>query len=338
MKKRGRPKLKLLLSDAQLAELRSIRRQTRDAGVLERCQALLLAHGGNHTYEEIAHQLGRAKRSIQNWVGAYCDHGVEALRSKRGQGGGRPSPLHEEDVQKDVIVGLKNGRWQTGVEIQDWLEQEHGLKRSLSSVYYLLGKLGGVLKAPRPVHIKKNPAAEQEFKERLQENLEALCIPSGSTVRIWVQDEGRYGLHSVMRRCWGLRGHRIIKPAQKKYQWGYLFGALEVVDGQSVFLFLPTVSLEMTHVFLSHIAQSDPAAQHVVIWDQAGFHPRPGDPTVPSNVHLLPLPPYCPELNPVERLWDVVKDKVVNRVYDTLDQIESDLDKALARFFNHPDG
>ena len=203
MKKRGRPKLKLALSDNQLAELRALRRSTRDTGVHERCQALLLAHGGNHTYEELARQLGRAKRTIQNWLAAYCTSGVVSLTSKQGQGGGRPSPLRKQSLRKDVINGLEKGRWQTGVEIQDWLRKEHGVERSLSAIYYLLGKVGGVLKVPRPVHIKKNSDAEREFKESLHERLEALSLPSSSKVRIWVQDEGRYGLHSIIRRCWG---------------------------------------------------------------------------------------------------------------------------------------
>jgi transposase len=335
--KKGRPKLKLSMSEAQLEELRSIRRQTRDAGVRERCQALIVAHGGQHTYQEIADLLGRSKKTIQNWVAAFCAGSMDALASKRGQGGGRPTPLSGEEIQRQITEGLKEGRWQTGVEVQAWLRNEHGLERSLTSVYHLLGKLGGALKVPRPVHVKKDPAAEAEFKEHLQEKLEALGLPHDRPVRVWVQDEGRYGLHSVVRRCWGLRGTRIHKPSQKKYEWGYMFGALEVVEGHAEFMFLPTVNLGMSELFLRQIAASDPEAEHVVIWDQAGFHHRPGDAQLPGRIHLLPLPPYCPELNPVERLWDVVKDKVANKVYDTLDRIEEELAEGLKRFIERRD-
>jgi len=59
------------------------------------------------------------------------------------------------------------------------------------------------------------------------------------------------------------------------------------------------------HVFLEQIAQSDPAALHLVVWDQAGFHPRDGEVGVPDNVRLLSLPAYSPELNPVEQLGDL---------------------------------
>jgi hypothetical protein len=95
-------------------------------------------------------------------------------------------------------------------------------------------------------------------------------------VRLWVADEHRYGLIPVVRKCWTLRGVRPTVPYRTKYEWGYLDWALEV-DGRNAaeFLCLPEVSLEMSGLFLNHLAASDPAAEHVVIWDQAGFIPNP---------------------------------------------------------------
>ncbi|MBI5799812.1 MAG: transposase [Verrucomicrobia bacterium] len=93
-------------------------------------------------------------------------------------------------------------------------------------------------------------------------------------------------------------------PRQHRYEWEYLHGALEVVEGQSCFAFLPSVGLDLTALFLTQLAASDPQAEHVVVYDQAGFHLRPGDARVPARVHLVLLPPYSPELNPVEGVWD----------------------------------
>ena len=95
-------------------------------------------------------------------------------------------------------------------------------------------------------------------------------------MRLWVADEHRYGLIPVVRKCWTLRGVRPTVPYRTKYEWGYLYSALEV-DGENAaeFLCLPEVSLEMSGLFLAHLAASDPDAEHIVIWDQAGFHPKP---------------------------------------------------------------
>ena len=117
-----------------------------------------------------------------------------------------------------------------------------------------------------------------------------------------------------------LAGVRPTAPYQTKYEWGYLYSALEV-DGQNAaeFLCLPGVSLEMSRLFLEQLAASDPQAEHVVIWDQAGFHPNPKLTRCPARIHLVPLPPYSPELNPVEIIGDVIKDRIANTLWNTLD-------------------
>lgn len=112
-------------------------------------------------------------------------------------------------------------------------------------------------------------------------------------------------------------------PYATRYQWGYLHEALEV-DGQNKveLLFTPAIDRDIHPLFLRQIGESDPAARHVIIQDQAGFH-LPGDDTrLPANVRLVPLPPYSPELNPVERLGDLVKDALANRLFETLRPLE----------------
>ena len=78
----------------------------------------------------------------------------------------------------------------------------------------------------------------------------------------------------------------------------------------------------MPALFLRQISQTDPQAVPVIIQDQAGFHLPATDERVPANVRLLPLPPYSPELNPVERLGDLVKDQICNRIFPTLRKLE----------------
>ena len=138
-------------------------------------------------------------------------------------------------------------------------------------------------------------------------------MAGGRPVRLWVADEHRYGLIPVVRKCWTLRGVRPMVPYRTKYEWAYLYSALEV-DGQKAaeFLCLPEVSLEMSGLFLKHLAASDPGAEPIVIWDQAGFHSKPELHTVPERVPLVSLPPHSPELNPTEAIGDVIQDRIGN--------------------------
>jgi len=92
---------------------------------------------------------------------------------------------------------------------------------------------------------------------------------------------------------------------------------------------MPTVTLDHAQAFLEQIAQSDAEAEPVVIRDGAGFHHRPGDSRIPANVHVMALPACSPELNPAERLWDIVKDQICNPVFEALEAIEEKITEAL---------
>ena len=148
-------------------------------------------------------------------------------------------------------------------------------------------------------------------------------------------DEARFGLHTETRKVWITKGTRPVVRRQTRYEWDYLYGALDVVGGAAEFLHLPTVDLECNALFLEHLSQSDPGAEHVVIADQAGFHLKPQDPRLPAGVHILPLPPYSPELNPCEQLWDVLKDTegFANALFDSIEKLRAALLPGLRRFW-----
>jgi hypothetical protein len=230
---------------------------------------------------------------------------------------------------------VEGGRWATAEAARQWLEREHGIKRPYVTVWQWLKKLGGVLRVPRPRHPGANPQAAEAFKRELGGRLAALGLPTGSRVRVWVMDEARFGLHTETRRVWITKGVRPSVRRQTRYEWDYLYGALEVVEGRAEFLHLPTVDLECNRLFLDHLRASDPQARHVVIADQAGFHLRAGDPRLPQGVHILSLPPYSPELNPCEQLWDVLKDTegFANGLFETIDRLRSALWPGLQRFW-----
>jgi len=330
----GRPKLKLVISAAQREELRDAFKENTEARQRDRLQAIQLASTGRHTHEEIAHLLGRARSTVQLWLDQYEAGGLPRLLERKSAPG-KSSELRRPEVQAQLQAGLKTGRWRTAAQIAAWLAQTHGIKRVAGSLYYWLGKVGGTLKVPRPAHTEQNPAAQAEFKAHLLEKLQALSVPAGKPVKVWVADECRVGLHTLTRRCWSLRGQRVVVPKQQRYEWEYVYGAVEVVAGETQFQLMPTVSLDLSRGFLTQIAQSDPAAEHVVIWDGAGFHPAQAATSLPARIHLLALPPYSPELNPVEGLWDQMKDCLCNRVFPTLDDLEGALSEALRPFWEH---
>lgn len=299
----------------------------------ERLLALKLGLEGEASLEDIAAAVGHARSTIQAWFELYREKGLErVLRLERGKG--PPSQL-TASAAAALHAGLAVGQWRTAAQVQAFLERDHGVTVSLPTVYAYLGKSGARLRVPRPVHLKKDPAAAEAFKRELATRLAALHLEPKRRVRVWVMDEMRCGLHTEPRRVWGLRGQRPVVTVQQKYEWQYVYGALEVGRSGVQFLYAPSVSLEWNQAFLAQIAAHDPESVHVVIYDGAGFHHRDGAPEVPANVRLITLPPYSPELNPVEKLWNIVRDGICNRVFASLQELTDGLTAVLSRFWRN---
>jgi transposase len=307
----------------------------KDVRQRQRLQAILLATSGRHGYRDIAQIVGCATSTFALWVNKYLAGGLAELL-RRDTPAGMSSPIGAAPVQRELRAGLQSGRWRTAGQVAAWLKEAHGIERAAKSIYRWLGKAGGALRVPRPAHVLQNPLAAAAFRAELEQRLERLALPKDKPVKIWVADESRFGLHTQSRRCWALRGQRVVIAQQQRYEWEYVYGALEVLEGNAQFRFMPSVGLDLSRDFLQQIAASDPAAEHVVIWDQAGFHPRAGDVGLPARIHLLPLPPYSPELNPIEGLWDQVQDLTCNRRQASLDALEETLTAALRPFWETP--
>lgn len=259
---------------------------------------------------------------------------IELLRRETPPGS--TSPIGQAPVQAELVAGLKSGRWRTAGQVVAWLQEAHGIKRAAQSIYRWLGKANGALRVPRPAHGSQNPPARVAFRAELEQGLEKLARPKDKPVKIWVADESRFGLHTQSRRCWALRGQRVVIPQQPRYEWEYVHGALEVLEGDAQFRFMPSVSLDFSREFLGPIAASDPAAEQVGIRDQAGVHPRAAEAHLPERIHRLPWPPDSPELNPIEGLWDQVQDVTCHQHPASLDALEETLTTALRPFWETP--
>jgi transposase len=179
--------------------------------------AVRLGLQGELSLAQIAAATGRARSTIQEWLAAYRAGGVDALlHDGRATNPGVPGKLTAA-AKAELTAGLQQGRWRTVPQLRAWLQAEHQIQMALSSLYNHLGKAGARLRVPRPSHVKNKPAAAREFRDTLPAKLAALGLPQGRPVRVWVQDEMRYGLHGFTRRVWGLPGHRPVAATQQVY-------------------------------------------------------------------------------------------------------------------------
>lgn len=145
----------------------------------------------------------------------------------------------------------------------------------------------------------------------------------GKPIEVWWQDEARIGQQGTLTRIWAERGSRPPAPKDCRYAWAYLFGAVCPARGVGAGLVLPYANTEAMNLHLAEISREvTPGAHAVLVLDGAGWHQTGGELKVPANVSLLHLPPYAPELNPVENLWAFLRgNKLSNRIFDTYDAI-----------------
>jgi transposase len=141
-------------------------------------------------------------------------------------------------------------------------------------------------------------------------------------IEVWFQDEARLGQQGTLTSVWAECGSRPAAVKQTEYEWCYLFAAVNPLTGASSALVTPTVNTRYMNKHLEFISREAGADKHVVlVLDQAGWHVAKGL-KVPANITLLRLPPYSPELNPVERVWGYLRSHFLsNRVYRDYDEL-----------------
>jgi transposase len=173
------------------------------------------------------------------------------------------------------------------------------------------------------------------FQARCQEQLRR-AIPLANTrpIRVFSQDESRFGLLTIRRRRLTARGVQPVGSVQHVFEWFYVYGAVEPTTGERFFLELPYLNAEMFQLFVDAFAQAFPDSLNLLLLDNSGAHTAQRL-TLPANVRLVFLPPYCPELNPIERVWRDLKDMLAWLQFASL-EVQQDYVATLLKSYEPP--
>lgn len=151
------------------------------------------------------------------------------------------------------------------------------------------------------------------------------------------QDESRFGLISETRRCWCPKPERPVCPSLVNQENTYTYGAVSLPDGQFESLVLPRCDTDCMRIFLDMLSSRHEGERIIMIADGAGWH-KSSLLRIPENIRITILPPYSPELNPVEHIWDELKEKGFhNRVFSSIDALEDHLLEELLKLENAPE-
>lgn len=143
-------------------------------------------------------------------------------------------------------------------------------------------------------------------------------------------DESRFGTHSKIGHGWFKKGIRTQVKVKLGRQNFYLYSAVNSRIGDSFSLLAPNVNTDCMNIFLEQMSQYLGTREAFLIMDCASWH-KSKNLKVPKNIDIIYLPPYSPELNPVERLWLYIKQNILyNNIYNTIPLLETTLCKFIA--------
>ena len=135
------------------------------------------------------------------------------------------------------------------------------------------------------------------------------------------QDEAGFGRINKPKYCWCKKGIRPSVPCHHIREYRYAFGAVEPLTGDNFFLVLPYSNTECMNVFLEELSKQYQEDNILLCCDGASWH-KSKTLVIPDNITLIYIPPYTPEMNPIEQIWKELRSKGFrNEVFATLEKV-----------------
>ncbi len=251
---------------------------------------------------DIADLILYDEKALRSWIWSFVDFDYEGLIEKEGRGRKPRLPANQEESFKDALDQLydaKQGGRVTVSDIQDLLADTFDCAYSRSGVYTLLDRINIVWISGRSKHPKHSEDAIAQFKEAFPEELLQLeDVLAHNKIEVWWQDESRVGQQGSLSRVWAAKGTRPRIVRQQQFMNTYIFGACCPDKDKGCALILPECCSGMMQLHLNEISKHVEDEYHALIMmDRASWHTTEAL-NIPSNISILPLPPYSPELNP----------------------------------------
>ncbi|SFZ81895.1 IS630 family transposase [Tenacibaculum maritimum] len=141
------------------------------------------------------------------------------------------------------------------------------------------------------------------------------------SVNLYFQDESRFGLKTFVGKCLSLVGLKPVVSYQHKFSNTYLWGSYSPINGDSFVWEINGVDSKIFEAYLAAFSLHNPNEYKIVVIDNAAFHSSKNI-NVPDNIFLLRIPPYTPELNPCEQIWQYIKYRFRNKYFQNMTELK----------------
>ena len=321
------------------SELKKLQTQQKALSRFRKMQGLyLLKTGEVKTVTHLADYLGVHRVTIQKWLKSYRQEGVRGLLREPEDQGGRPKQLEDSAIAhlQERLSQEEQGFRSYG-EIQKWLKDNYQIFLNYKTLYHLVKyKLKAKLKVPRRSAARKNEEEAEGFKKKLPlllktvEWLEKMERKENRKIRYWCQDETRLGLKTIERKRITAHGVKPIGKVQWEFVAYYLYGIIEPSSGDNFFLEFSHLDSDCFQIFLEQVSEYSPNYLNVIQLDQGKFH-QSKDLKIPENIVLIFQPAPSPELNPIERFWQYIKEELSWKIYEELEELKEEVRTILTK-------
>lgn len=320
---------KLLLSDSEVLALKLAHKGTRDKKVADRIKAIIYLHFGL-SYKEIAKLLFFDEITLSRYVKRFKADGIKGLLEMRYKGGQtKLTILEETELKKYLEINTKR----TVKEIISHIEIKYKIKFSVVGATKLLHRLGFSYKKPKVVPGKADLLKQAQFIEEYKKLKGSLKVQD----QIYFADSTHPEHNTKPSYGWILKGKindKYIKTNTGRERLN-LTGAISLNNKNGVFLEQKTVNSDSILRLLKKLQIKQPTGKIYMILDNASYHhSRLVRDYIKTKrrIKLVFLPPYSPNLNPIERLWRLMHQKLTwNHYFETYKEFRS---KTL-RFFKN---
>ncbi|WP_153279079.1 IS630 family transposase [Streptococcus pneumoniae] len=315
----------------EIQTIKTLLKDSRTAKYHKRLQIVLFRLMGK-SYKEIIEFLDCNQTTIWQNVKKYEEFGLDSLLQET-RGGRNHAYMTVEEEKAFLARHLKAaeaGEFVTIDALFQAYKKELGRSYTRDAFYQLLKRHGWRNITPRPEHPRKADAqtiVASKNKISIQEEKKKRFKTSRPfhKVRLMYQDDAGFGRISKLGSCWSPIGVGPHVHSHYIREFRYCYGAVDAHTGESFFLRAGGCNTEWMNVFLEELSQAYPDDYFLLVMDNAIWH-KSSTLKIPTNIGFAFIPPYTPEMNPIEQVWKEIRKRgFKNKTFRTLEDVMNQL-------------
>ncbi|HGJ6698253.1 TPA: IS630 family transposase [Streptococcus pneumoniae] len=329
----------------EIQTIKTLLKDSRTAKYHKRLQIVLFRLMGK-SYKEIIELLDCNQTTIWRNVKKYEEFGLDSLLQET-RGGRNHAYMTVEEEKAFLARHLKAaeaGEFVTIDALFQAYKKELGRSYTRDAFYQLLKRHGWRNITPRPEHPKKQtlkPLSRLKIKSQFKKTRKRFKTSRRfHKVRLMYQDEAGFGRISKLGSCWSPIGVGPHVHSHYIREFRYCYGAVDAHTGESFFLIAGGCNTEWMNAFLEELSQAYPDDYLLLVMDNAIWH-KSSTLKIPTNIGFAFIPPYTPEMNPIEQVWKEIRKRgfknkafriledVMNQLQDVIQGLEKEVIKSI---------